>query len=100
MDTNHALRILAHGILTDARNQGTYFCGPHSGKVYLSTIPGVDLTDPLCVEMLEDLRKAGLLSFSRCDLVAAADPDLVQASTWVSKLGLGLTTELHFLNVA
>lgn len=87
-----AYRFLAEGILRDAADQGTYF---GDRKVFLSTIPGIDLADAECVAMLDDLRRMQLLVFSRADLVAAMDPALVRASEW----DLGGTT-YHFLVVA
>ena len=87
-----ALRYLAEGILADARESGTYF---GDRKVFLATIPGVDLADPEWPHLLEDVRRAGLLTFARADLVAAIDPALVAASEW--RLD-GAT--YHFLQVA
>ena len=43
MSTSNALPFLAEGILTDARESGVYF---GERKVFLGTIPGVDLKDP------------------------------------------------------
>lgn len=74
-----ALRYLAESVLADARTCGIYF---GDRKVFLSTIPGVDLADGECTQMLDQLRRAGLLRFARADLVAAMDPGLVAASEW------------------
>lgn len=77
--TNTAHRYLADSILSDARSCGIYF---GDRKVFLSTIPGIDLADEECVQMLDGLRRAQLLAFARADLVAAMDPELVAASEW------------------
>jgi hypothetical protein len=79
MDPCAALRNLADGILADARMSGTYF---GDRKVFLASIPGVDLADPEWRQLFDDLRRAGLLEFARADLVAAMDPALVAASEW------------------
>ena len=90
-----AYRYLAEGILRDAIDQGTYF---GDRKVFLSTIPGIDLSDPECREMLETLRQTGLLDFARADLVGAMDPALVAASEWVEAGPCGVGRfETHFL---
>jgi hypothetical protein len=86
-----ALRNLANGILIDARMSGIYF---GDRKVFLGSIPGVDVGDPER-QMFEDLRRAGLLEFARTDLVAAMDPELVARSEW----NQGGATN-HFLVVA
>lgn len=83
MTTTHipaAYRIIAQDILTAAREGGTQWL--ESGKVYLATIPGVDLADAECVTMLEDLRRCGALRFARADLVGAMDAELIAASEW------------------
>jgi len=87
-----ALRNLADGILADARMSGIYF---GDRKVFLASIPGVDVRDPEWCQLLDDLRRARLLEFARADLVAAMDPELVARSEW--KLD-GATN--HFLVVA
>jgi hypothetical protein len=92
MNANAAMRCLADGILADARMSGIYF---GDRKVFLASIPGVDLTDPEWCQLLDDLRRAQLLEFTRADLVAAMDPALVAASEW--RLA-GAT--YHFLQVA
>lgn len=74
-----AYRFLADSILDDARDAGIYF---GERKVFLSTIPGIDLADAECRQMLEDLLRSGALRFARADLVAAMDPALVAASEW------------------
>jgi hypothetical protein len=79
MSSTAALRNLADGILTDARMSGIYF---GERKVFLSSIPGVDLADPEWRQLLDDLRRAQLLEFARADLVAAMDPELVAKSEW------------------
>jgi hypothetical protein len=79
MNTSTAQRFLAEGILADARRSGTYF---GDRKVFLASIPGVDLRDPEWHELLDQLRRARLLEFARADLVAAMDPALVAASEW------------------
>lgn len=76
---NAALRNLADGILADARMSGIYF---GDRKVFLGTIPGVDLTDPEWRQLFNDLRRIELLEFARADLVAAMDPELVAKSEW------------------
>jgi hypothetical protein len=66
-----ALRHLADGILADARTIGVYF---GDRKVFFGSIPGVDVRDPEWCQLLDDLRRLGLLRFARADLVAAMDP--------------------------
>jgi hypothetical protein len=92
MSANTALRNLADGILADARMSGIYF---GDRKVFLGSIPGVDVADPKRRQLFDDLRRAGLLEFARADLVAAMDPDLVARSEWSQG---GATN--HFLVVA
>lgn len=87
-----ALRILADRIILDADAHGTRF---GDRKVFLSTIPGIDIADPEWRQLLLDLSLAGLIQLSRADLVAAMDPALVAASEW--RLD-GITT-WHFLTL-
>lgn len=87
-----ALGILASNLVADARSCGTFF---GDRKVFLSTIPGVDVRDPEWRSLLEQCRRAGLLTFARADLVAAMDAALVTASEWDMD---GATA--HFLVVA
>jgi hypothetical protein len=76
-----ALRILASLILEDVRcDAGVRWFGDR--KVFLSTVPGIDLTDADCRADLDVMRRAGLLEFARADLVAAMDPAIVAASEW------------------
>lgn len=79
-DSNKALQLLADSYLRDALESGVQWLD--SGKVYLGTIPGVDLADAECVAQLDACRRAGLLRFARADLVAAMDHTLVMASEW------------------
>jgi hypothetical protein len=87
-----ALRNLADGILADARMAGAYW---GDRKVFLASIPGVDVCDPEWCQLLDELRRLGLLEFARADLVAAMDSDLVARSEWSQG---GATN--HFLVVA
>jgi len=87
-----AQKLVATSILADAQ-EGTAWT---QGKVYLGTIPGIDLQDAECCAMLDELRRVGALRFARADLVAAMDPGLVAKSEW--KLPGGLAT-FHFLIV-
>jgi len=89
---NTALRFLAEGIIAEARTSGVYF---GDRKVFLASIPGVDLADPEWRELLDNLRRARLLEFARADLIAAMDPELVAKSEWSQG---GATN--HFLVVA
>lgn len=89
-----AHEILADRILADAAEHGTRF---GDSKVFLSTIPGIDLTDPECVQQLKELRSLGLVEFARFDLTGAADKAMVKASCWTENLGFGMTTETHFV---
>ena len=76
---DHGLRLAAERLLATARN-----AHPHlrfgDRKVFLCAI--VDISDPVALEVLDDCRRAQLLTFARADLVAAMDPELVQASEW------------------
>jgi hypothetical protein len=76
-----AFRILASLILEDVRSDaGVRWFGDR--KVFLATVPGIDLIDADCRAELDIMRRAGLLEFVRADLVAAMDPALVAASEW------------------
>lgn len=86
-----ALGILAANLVADARSCGTFY---GDRKVFLSTIPGVDVRDPEWRSLLDELRRTGLLTFARADLVAAMDPALVAASEWEM-----CGTTAHFLVV-
>lgn len=79
-NTPDALRHLAVQILADAAAPGCVRFGER--KIFLSTIPGIDLGDAACRAQLDELRRSGLLRFARADLVAAMDPALVAASEW------------------
>lgn len=74
-----ALRNEAAYLLQAAQEHGTRW---GERKVYLGTIPGLDLADAECRATLTDLRRSGALCFARADLVAAMDADLVAASEW------------------
>lgn len=89
-------RLLAARILEDAVQHGVYF---GDRKVFLSTIPSIDLKDKEGLVVLEDLLRTGALQFARADLVAAMDPVLVEASTWLlsNPMGIGRRPEYHFL---
>jgi hypothetical protein len=93
-----AYRILAQHILDDARSDGTYMSGT---KVWLGTIPSIDLNDPECCKDLDLMRRWGLLQFSRCDLVAAFDYELVSKSEWVTRDRIlpDFAVSAHFLLV-
>jgi len=90
-----AYRFIATAYLDDARASGVRF---GDRKVFLSTIPGIDLTDPDCTFLLDELRRMQLLTFARADFVAAMDPVLVSASEWrlTSPTG-GTMATFHFL---
>lgn len=75
-----AYRMLADRIIEDAAEHGTRLYD--SCKVFLSTIPSIDLTDAEGLVILRDLLRTGALHFARADLVAAMDPKLVAASEW------------------
>jgi hypothetical protein len=75
---------VAHGIMFGDR------------KVFLGSIPGIELEDAECRAWLEDLRRTGRVTFARADLVAAMDPALVASSEWT--IAPGVTA--HFLQVA
>lgn len=85
-----AYTLLASRYIADAAEYGTRF---GDRKVFLSTVPGIELWDTDCCAVLEELRRAGLLDLARADLVAAMDPALVQASEW----RLDNITTWHFL---
>jgi len=91
----NALAHMASQLIADAAEYGTRFGS--GAKVYLATVPGVDLGDPECVSLLDELRRAGLVRFERCDYVAGADADLLAQSEW---LVAGTNASLHFLCVA
>lgn len=74
-----AYRMLASRILEDAVEHGVLF---GDRKVFLGTIPCIDLGDAECCCILADLLRSGALQFARADLVAAMDPELVASSEW------------------
>jgi hypothetical protein len=86
------LRITAERILATARNahRDSWF---GTRKVFLAAV--VDVTDTASMAILDDCRRARLLTFARADLVAAMDPEMVAESEW--RLD-GAT--FHFLVVA
>lgn len=84
-----AYTLLAQRLIADAAEHGTRF---GDRKVFLSTIPGIDLADAECRSILADLLRSGAAQFCRADLVGAMDPALVQASEWQ----LDIST-FHFL---
>jgi hypothetical protein len=59
------LRNFADGILADPRMDGVYW---GDRKVFLASIPGVDVHDPEWCQVLDELRWLGLLEFARADL--------------------------------
>src|SRR5678815_699374 len=66
MDTNHALRVLANGILDFARivaQKGIH----HGDRVPLGALP-LDLSDPEEVLQLVEMHRLGFLSLHRADL--------------------------------
>lgn len=68
MDTNHAYRILAHGLLTEAHqaaDRGLRF----GGRVPLGAI--ADLTDPECRAQLLELHRMGFIVLHRADMPTA-----------------------------
>lgn len=82
MDTliSHGDRCLAARLLTEAREYlGTRFAFGDR-KVFLCALFGTvaeqDMAD------VERLRRAGLITCARADLISAMDYDLVQASQW------------------
>lgn len=85
-------RLDAAQLLRAAADFGTRF----GSRVFLGSIPGVDLSDPECVALLERCRLAGQLRFGRADLVAAMDPELVAASLWECPAGV----PYHFMHLA
>lgn len=84
-----AFRMLADSYINDAAEHGTRF---GDVKVFLCTIPGIDLKDAECVNQLAYLLRSGLVQFARADLVGAMDPDLVARSHW--RLDI---SDFHFL---
>lgn len=92
MDIDNGLKLTADRMLATARNaHRDFWFGAR--KVFLAAI--VDVQDADAMTILDDCRRAGLLSFARADLVAAMDPELVADSTWALD---GAT--YHFLTVA
>jgi hypothetical protein len=73
------LEALANGLRRQAREHGHMF---GDRKVFLSTIPGIDLEDAACRSWLDDLRRTSRVRFARADLVAAMPAELVAASEW------------------
>lgn len=77
--TDPGLRLSAERLLGTARcAHRDYRFGDR--KVFLAAI--VDVTDADAMAIVDDCRRAGLLTFARADLVAAMDPELVEASEW------------------
>lgn len=79
MNLDAGLRLTAERFLGTARcAHRDYWFGDR--KVFLAAI--ADVTNCETMAMLNDCRRAGLLTFARADLVAAMDPELVEASEW------------------
>ena len=96
LEPNAALRILSESIARDAAEYGTrwgYWPGCSQYKVFLGSVPGLDLADPETADLLRQMLKAGLLTFARADLVAAMPGELLARSEWV----LDHITQFHFL---
>ena len=64
-------------LLASAREHGTRF---GRSKVYLATIPALELGNADHRRILEALRRSGLVRLARADLVAAMPAELVAAS--------------------
>jgi hypothetical protein len=79
MNPDPGLRLTAERLLSTARNAHRDLRFGER-KVYLCAI--VDITDTAVLAILDDCRRAQLLTFARADLVAAMDPELVDASEW------------------
>jgi len=80
MSAPNALARYAASLMHDAAEYGVRFHG--SCKVYLGSIPGVDLTDPEWVRALDELNAHGLIELRRCDLVQSADAALLARSEY------------------
>ncbi len=87
-----ALKFLADDLRKSAIAHGT-FVGDR--KVFLGTIPGINLKDAGDREDLLALLRSGAAQFARADLVQAMDPELVAASEWSPAHGV----TYHFLVV-
>jgi hypothetical protein len=79
MNPDPGLRLTAERLFSTARNAHRDLRFGER-KVYLCAI--VDITDAAALAILDDCRRAQLLTFARADLVAAMDPELVDASEW------------------
>jgi hypothetical protein len=92
MNHDLGLRLTAERFLSTARcaHRDLRF---GARKVFLCAI--VDVTDAATMATLDDCRRAQLLTFARADLVAAMDPELVEASEWCVDLAT-----FHFLVVS
>lgn len=92
MTTDSLLPAMTTGqrLIRSAAEHGTRF---GDRKVFLSTIPGVDLRDSACRALLQSLQRSGAVSFARADMVAAMPAELVAASEWV----VDSHCTLHFL---
>lgn len=88
-----AQRILADNLMTDARAMLGTPAAIGDRKVFLAAllgpVAGQDMSE------LDELRRAGLLTFERADFVPAMDAELVAASEWVLPVG----ATYHFLVV-
>lgn len=88
---NADLALTAARLLDAARNaHKDFWFGDR--KVFLAAI--VDVTDSVAMSVLDDCRRAGLLTFARADFVAGMDADMVADSEW----DLG-PAQYHFLVV-
>lgn len=92
MNLDTGLRLSAERALSTARNAHPDLRFGDR-KVFLCAI--VDVTDADAMAILDDCRRAQLLTFARADLVAAMDPELVAASEWRVDIAT-----FHFLVVA
>lgn len=95
MDTNHAYRVLAHSLLTEARQAADR--GIRLGdRVPLGAI--ADLTDPECCAQLVEMHRMGLIVLHRADLMSAWDSVVGHELMDKSELR-HLNTEWHCIEV-
>lgn len=96
MNTNHAYRVLAHGLLAQARQAAANGCR-FGDRVPLGAI--ADLTDPEACAQLVEMHRLGFIVLHRADLTWAWEEAVGRPMMAKSELK-HLTSTFHAIEVA